>query len=271
MRIAARSSLGAGWILAGLSADGRSAIVTRRPDDSHTRFAVRGAQPASITLTGRFEFDGLLGNLLYLVERRDNGYLVRVADLATGELDPNPLKDDDEPALINGLAWSRLASPDGRYVFTLYIESGGSGGVMIHALDMKARTAKCIDLPGSKDFIASGSYALALSHDGRKLYAASGANGTIVTVDVASQRVVDVAHVEKETVRAVNGRLVPSAALSLDGKTLAFAVENTLWVYDLTAGRLARKTTVAEGAVAYSRSGVLWVAGSDGSLRRVRP
>jgi hypothetical protein len=271
MRVAARSSLGTGWSLAGLSADGRRAVVTRRPDDSHTRFVVRGPSPASITLAGRFEFDGLLDNLLYLVERRENGYLVRVADLAAGSLDPEPLKDADEPALINGLAWSRLASPDGRYVFTVYIESGGSAGVMIHVLDMKARTAKCIDLPGSKGFIASGSYALALSHDGRTLYAASGANGTIVTVDVAAQRVVDVAHVEAKAVRAANGRLVPSAALSRDGKTLAFAIENTLWVYDLAAGRLVRTATVAEGAVAYSRSGVLWVAGSDGSLRRVKP
>jgi WD40 repeat protein len=271
MRVVARYGLGAGWTLAGVSADGRRAVVTRRPTDTTTQFAVRGAQPASITLAGRFEFDGLRGSLLYLVEYRETGYLVRVADLATGELDPAPLKDDDEPALINGLAWSRLASPDGRYVFTLYIDPSASSGVMIHVLDMKARTAKCVDLPGSKDFIASGSYALALSHDGRKLYAASGANGTIVTVDVDAQRVADVARVEAAAVRAVNGRLVPSAALSRDGKTLAFAVGNTLWIYDLAAGKLVRKATVAEGAVAYSRSGVLWVAGSDGSLRRVRP
>jgi hypothetical protein len=267
IRVVARSNLGVGWVLAGLSADGRRAVVTRRPTDATTQFAVRGAQPASITLQGRFGFDGLLGNRLYLIEQQQGGYLVRVADLATGSLDPEPLKDDDEPALINGLAWSRLASPDGRYVFTLYI---GSGGVMIHALDMQAGTAKCIDLPGSKDFIAAGSYALALSRDGRTLYAASGANGTIVSVDVASRRVVDVAHVAKQTVRVANGRLLPSAALSRDGKTLAYAVENTLWVYDLAAGRVVRRATVPEGAVVYSRTGVLWIAGqSDGLLRRV--
>ncbi|HEY3185673.1 MAG TPA: hypothetical protein VGJ77_22705 [Gaiellaceae bacterium] len=270
MRVVARSKLGVGWLLAGLSADGRRAVVTRRPDDLRTQFAVRGAQPASITLEGRFQFDGLLGNSLFLIEQRPDGYRVRIADLAAGTLDAEPLKGADEPALIRGLAWSRLASPDGRYVFTLYLVMGGSGGAMIHALDMRAGTANCIGLPGKNDFIQSGSYALALAHDGRTLYAASGANGTIAAVDVGSQRVVKVTHVEKEAVRLANGRLLPSAALSRDGKTLAFAVGNTLWVYDLAADRLVRKAPVAEGAVAYSRTGVLWVAGSDGLLRRVR-
>jgi hypothetical protein len=270
VRIVARSKLGVGWSLTGVSADGGRAVLTRRPEDSKTRFAVRGEQPASITLDGRFDLDGLLGNRLYLVEQREGGYLVRVADLATGILDAEPVKDAGEPALINGLAWSRLASPDGRYVFTLYIVAGGSGGAMIHALDMQSGTAKCIALPGRNDFIASGTYALALSRDGRTLYAASGANGTIATVDVGSQRVVTVAHVKKEAVRLSDGRLLPSAALSRDGRTLAFAVGDTLWLYDVAEGRLVRKATVAEGAVAYSRADVLWIAGSDGLLRRVR-
>jgi DNA-binding beta-propeller fold protein YncE len=271
MRVVARSSLGAGWLLAGLSADGRRAVVARRPDDSKTQFAVRGAQPGSITLEGRFDFDGLLGNRLYLIEQRQEGYRVRVADLGAGTLDAEALKGADEPTLIRGLPWSRLASPDGRYVFTLYIVAGGSGGAMIHALDMQEGTAKCIGLPGKNDFVTAGTYALALSRDGRTLYAASGANGTIATVDVGSQRVVEVAHLEKEPVRLANGRLLPSAALSPDGKTLAFAVGSTLWIYDLAANELVRKAKVAEGAVAYSRTGVLWLAGIDGLLRRVRP
>jgi hypothetical protein len=268
-RVVARTKLGAGWSLAGLSADGGRTVLVRGGGTTKTEFAVRGAQPASILLNGLFDFDGLLGNRLYLIQQQQNGYLVRVADLATGKLDAEPLKDADEPALIRGFAWSRLASPDGRYVFTLYIDAG-KGDVMIHQLDMRAGTARCIDLPGNGDFVSSGSYALALSRDGGTLYAASGANGTVVTVDVASQRVTKVAHVDKEAVNVSTGQLLPSASLSRDGGTLAFAVNGALWVYDLDRDAVVRRSTIAAGAVAYSRAGALWVVGTDGVLRRVR-
>ena len=71
-----------------------------------------------------------------------------------------PLKDPHESGTIWGQPYSRLASTDGRYLFTLYI--GSNGGSMIHALDLDTATARCIDLPGTGDYLASTAWALAL-------------------------------------------------------------------------------------------------------------
>ena len=173
----------AGWTVAGTSADGRRVVVTRT---AGSRRASRSALHASPSRARHF--DGLRGDRLYLIEQRRDGYLVRVASLATGKLAPQALKDADEPALIQGQAWSRIASPDGRYVFTLYI--AGDGEAMIHVLDMARGTARCVDLPGKGNYDAAASYALALSPDSRRLYAAGVGYGHVVTVDVARRTVV---------------------------------------------------------------------------------
>jgi len=65
-------------------------------------------------------------------------------------------------------------------VFTIYV--GGTGSAMIHELDMQDGKAWCVDLPGSGEYNSAGSYALALSRDGKHLYAAGGAYGSVVAV-----------------------------------------------------------------------------------------
>jgi hypothetical protein len=259
-RASATTQLPAGWTFGGVSADGRR-VVSTTAGGGRTSFAVGEDR---VSFPGQFAFDGLRGDRLYLVEQKRSGYLVRVASVAHGTLDPAALKDADEPALIQGQAWSRVESRDGRYVFTLYIE--GSGEAMIHVLDMARGTAKCIDLPGGANYLRSASYALALSRDGRRLYAAGAAAGVVATVDVPSQRIV---RVKRFGGVAAVMPMLPSASLSLDGRLLAFGLNRDVWVYDLPRARIAGHVRLAsDGSVAYG-PGRLWSAAADGTLRAV--
>jgi hypothetical protein len=266
-KVTARASAGGGWALGGVSADGRRVVLFQRGDGT-TRVAIRsGSRQQTFAFRGSFDFDGLLGTRLYLIERAaQGGYYVRVADLATGKLVPEPLKDADEPALINGQAWSRVPSRDGRYLFTTYVT--GNGAAMIHELDMRAGEAWCIDLPGTGDYNAAASYATALSRDGTRLYAVAAAYGRLVTIDVATHRVVDTASFAQAQPPEAS---LPSASLSPDGKTLAFSNVNALWLYDLTAGRVMRKATLptAPVVVAYGPSGRIWYVNRAGTSGRV--
>ena len=141
-------------------------------------------------------------------------------------------------------------------MFTIYV--GGTGSAMIHELDMKDGKAWCVDLPGSGEYNSAGSYALALSRDGKHLYAAGGAYGSVVTVDVESHRITNVARVP---VAKPSGPALPSATLSPDGKTLTFANAGDGWVVDLAAGRTVRTLHLpADAVVAYGPSGRLWLA-----------
>ena len=114
---------------------------------------------------------------------QSGGYQVRLVDLATGKLASSPLKDPHESGTIWGQPFSRLASPDGRFLFTLYL--GSNGGAMMHELDLKAAKARCIDLPGTGDYGSASSWALSLAPDGRTLWAVSPGYGRVVGIDVA--------------------------------------------------------------------------------------
>jgi hypothetical protein len=131
---------------------------------------------------------------------------------------------------------------------------------------MARGTARCVDLPGGANYLRSASYALALSKDGRRLYAAGAAAGIVATVDVPRQRIVRVQRLAR--VAAVMPML-PSASLSPGGRSLAIGLNRDVWVYDLARGRVATHVRLAsDGSVAYG-GGRLWSAGADGTMREV--
>ena len=77
-------------------------------------------------------------------------YDVMALDLRTGRLRGDPIMDPREPdEQMGGIPLTRTMSPDMRWVYTLY--SGEHN--FVHALDTKAGTARCIDLP-SGDLLA---------------------------------------------------------------------------------------------------------------------
>jgi hypothetical protein len=127
----------------------------------------------TIDLRGDFAYDALSpnGRTLYLIEHFSNAdvlrYRVRAYDLAKGRLLPRVIVDKREPnEPMSGMPAARIASHDGRKVFTLYV---GEEHPFVHLLDTVARTAFCIDLPPTTDDQAIETATLTLSQGGSKL------------------------------------------------------------------------------------------------------
>ncbi len=143
----------------GISADGGTlALINPRQTFPRqtTAFRIYDAEklrrdPVELELKGDFSFDALSpdGETMYLIEYTDprdpGSYQVRSVDLATLELEPDPILDSEEdPDEMRGLPMTRATSVDGGWEYTLY--DGGGAHPFIHALDVVRGTTVCIDL-----------------------------------------------------------------------------------------------------------------------------
>jgi hypothetical protein len=109
-------------------------------------------------LDGDYSFDAISpsGDRIYLIQylsRRDpTKYAVRAYDTAAGRMLPKPIVDRTEPdEQMHGYPMARVASPNGRWQYTLYT---GSENPFVHALDTARGRARCIDLPKSVGNVA---------------------------------------------------------------------------------------------------------------------
>jgi len=182
----------------GISADGETLalIAPRRtfPREA-TAFRIYDAKklrrdPVEVELDGDFSFDALSpdGKTMYLVEYpdpRDPGsYLVRSFDLATGELDPDPLLDSEEaPDDMRGFPMTRATSPEGGWEYTLY--DGGGAHPFIHALDVVEGATVCIDLEMLKPKDTYGA-SLEMTGDGSAIELRDGKNELRAIIDTES-------------------------------------------------------------------------------------
>ena len=248
------------WSLVGLSQEGNRAVLVNVSKQESTFAVVSQSDEQTFTLpTNRWGFDALSGNKLYLLKYLNNGYEIRLYDLASAQLAAKPLKDPQASSTIWGIAWGRVASPDGRYLFTLYI--GGNGGAMVHQLDLKTSTARCIDLPGTGDFNATTTWAMELAPNGKTLWAVNPSYGRVVGIDVA-KRSVRVAFRFKKTALYDNGPASSISAISPDGSRMVLGVAGKLFYVSMA------KHVVVEGvprkavALGYSPDGAtLWAVG----------
>ena len=195
----------------------------------------------------RSGFDALTGDKLYLLKYMKDGYEIRVYDLASGRLADKPLKDPKASSTIWGLAWERVASPDGRYLFTLYV--GGNGGAMVHQLDLETSAARCIDLPGTGDFTSTTTWAMELAPDGKTLWAVNPGYGRIVGIDVGTRKV-RVAFRFRRAPVYDNGPVASTSAISPDGKRIALGVAGKIFHVSManrTVVRGAPRPVVALG------------------------
>jgi len=222
---------------AGISPNGQWLALTQK--GASTNFLVGSSSLTdsfkTIHVNGDFVFDALSndGKSLYLIQKMKdpNHYQVRLYDVAAGALMPQPVVDKREPnEPMNGIRGDSAADSIGNYVYTVYIRDGGP---FIHALPLDEPIAWCVDLPStaSNDMERQFHWALALSHDGRTLYAANEAVGTVAVMTSGEPpTIVRTAPVAMNLPPRQGGGLVTDAdakgpriggaALSPDGRTL---------------------------------------------------
>ncbi len=246
---------GTGYTLAGVSQQGTVAVGHRVRQGRTDFLLVSRANQRTISVDGKqWEFDALRGDNIFLIHYlATGGYQVVRAHVRSGLVDTEPLKDPHESGTIWGSPFSRLSSQDGRYLFTLYI--GQNGGAMIHELDLKAATARCIDLPGTGDFGSATSWALTLSRGERTLWAVSPGYGRVVAIDVKTRTVARAFRLSLPYWRLGTGT---AAALAPDGRRVALADGQTVAVVDLQARHIVRRDTERALALGYSPTGRLW-------------
>jgi hypothetical protein len=142
-----------------------------------------------IDLDGYFEFDAIdnTGQRLYVVEYTNvtqGYYRVRVYEVAAGQLGSYTVIDkggNGTPDPMSGVRLSGVFSPDGQWLYSVYARQGS--GAFVHALNLTAPYAYCLDLPDSGSPTNSFHWSLALTADGKHLYAANGAMGSVTQID----------------------------------------------------------------------------------------
>jgi hypothetical protein len=243
------------YSLAGVSQKGTRAVALSSVGTGTKVAIVSRSSEQTIALPGKqWDFDALRGNNLFLIKYLQlGGYQVRLVHVGSAKLDPHPLKDPHESGTIWGSPFSRLSSADGRYVFTLYI--GSNGGSMVHELDLKNATARCIDLPGTGNYGSATSTALVLSHDERTLWAVSPGYGRAVGIDVRTRKVSTALRFSLPYWNLGNGT---SAALAPDGRQIALADNEEVAVIGLAEGKVVQRGKARAIALGWSPDGRLW-------------
>lgn len=200
--------------------------------------------PRRIDLNGLFNFDAVSndGQRVYLIQYLSgNQYHVRFYDLALGKLDPQIVFDkSDGSAAMAGLRLSGVASPDGHWLYSMYIRENQSP--FIHALSLDNPIAFCIDLPGF-GYSANGDefrWSLALDAHGSHLYAANGATGIVADMSINN---------------GVPGR---PRAVHLPGGQSAISLIQNVEAKDL-GGNAAALTPDGQTLVIAGKTGLIWV------------
>jgi DNA-binding beta-propeller fold protein YncE len=152
----------------------------------------------TIHLNGDFTLDAISpkGTVLYLLEYYQTGtshYNVRAYDFNANQLIAGSIVDkNDLGDKMQGEALTRQMSEDGDMAYTLYINPV-TNKAFIHILWLAdivnnsipfPAIARCLDLPVGNSPALLHYYTLTLSHDGKTLYAANAALGTIATVNL---------------------------------------------------------------------------------------
>jgi outer membrane protein assembly factor BamB len=234
--------------LAAVSSSGRWALVARTR--GRTALAVvdtlRGNVVRSATLAGYEEPEAVTsdGRVVYLVRYgRTGAYTLEQFDFRTRHVSPTALADPDEK--MTGTAWNAIATRDGRWLLTLYLEPGNTA--FVHALDLRRGLAHCIDLPiAGSDLASLGDYALALAPDEGTLYLANPAMGNLYAVDLRRLRVVRTVEFPSRP-EEVSGAAAATAAVSPGGRMLYFSGGGRLvWSLDLAYGKVSGPRAAAK-------------------------
>ncbi len=229
------------WSLQGVSPSGRWAALAGRAGN-HTRLLVfdakLGKRAHVMRLRGKFEVETISrdGKRLFLIEHfAGRQYNVRQYDLSRERLVADPLRAEGVK-IMAGYAWSGVASPDGRWLLTLYLSTPGKLA-FVHSLDLERSRPACIGLPSGRGgaFENLKRYSLTLSPDSGTLYAANPALGVVAELDLSGSTVKRVAKFEKSAPVA-GAHPATLSTISRNGRTMYFSAGRDLWAYDSAYG-----------------------------------
>jgi hypothetical protein len=178
----------------GVFRDGETFILESTGAHTTTQFVLLATRDLAVRetliLPGTFAFDAVSpdGKHLYLIQHQSvddvQHYVVRAYDLAAHRLLPGRVADKTQQRwVMQGFAASRVESPSGRWVYTLYANPGGYP--FIHALDTVHGVAHCVGIPWSAtdgDQLAVFNFALALKATSLTVGPASGRPYRVVDV-----------------------------------------------------------------------------------------
>jgi hypothetical protein len=273
-RLQRGSSVRGRWQVVGVSADGSREVLARHSRGT-TELRVAGS---SYLLRGNYEVEALSpdGRRLFLVHWRNRGYELQQLDLPSRRLSPTRLDEPDEK--MSGTALSAVSTRDGRWLLTLYVKADGSS--FVHALDLRSGVAHCVDLPLKGDYGTVMATALTLSPDEQRLYLASPLLGRVTTVDMRALEVAKVARFKTVNAMTYTFGIGPSAAVSPNGRMLAFVAARRLWLVDAAFGvvrgpKVTRDYVLGVGftadgrqAIAVTANGRLVFDAATGARRR---
>jgi DNA-binding beta-propeller fold protein YncE len=230
----------------------------------------------TLSLNGNFDVDALdEARGLFLIEHlpavKPDHYQVRVYDFGLSKLQDGALVDKrDINEVMAGYPMDAVASPDGRWLFTLYANMR-EGHAFVHALNLKEGYAWCIDLPsGDGSETTQQHYSLALAPDGHTIYASNALLGTIAIADmlkIGEPRVVrftaaiDTANKIEPPMRA--------SIVSPDGKHIFMSDGRAVWQYEVATNKvqeLKRSTMPIIGLSLNNDSSALRLARADHSV-----
>ena len=253
--------VGAGWKLAAVSANGRWVALVQ--DETAIRIvdAEAGQVAHDIELAGDFLVETVAddGSFLFLQQTFPDGrYAVRGYDLVAEQMLPGSLATKGETVVMQGVAGGTVASPDGQWLLTLYVDTKRNAAFVL-ALNLVERNPLCIDMPPcDRCTIAElRRWALALAPDGRTLLAANPAVGRVAEIDLPSSRIV-----ADGSFVAAPGAGETLATVSPDGGRLLFSNGSRVWSYDTQRGATLTAGVYAGGIddLAFGRDGTLLLA-----------
>jgi DNA-binding beta-propeller fold protein YncE len=168
---------------------------------------------------------------------------VRVYEVLAGQLGGYTVVDKGSPnEVMTGVRLSGVFSPDGNWLYSLYARA--NEGAFVHALNLNQPFAFCLDLPGSGYSSNANAFqwSLAITPNGRHVYAANGPMGVVTRIDnldgwqpsiasigrIPSSKSAAIPFVQNVAAKEMGPQ---GAVLSGDGKTLVTAGEKGLiWI-----------------------------------------
>jgi hypothetical protein len=252
--VEARTTLPWQFGFSGVSQDGSRAVGFRKVNGARTVVIVSPDSWRQVPLpAGTWDFDALRGNNLFLIKYLKNGsYQVDYVNLSTDSPTAKLIKDPHESGTIWGSPFARVASPDGHMLFTLYVS--GNGAAMVHELNLAKPQARCIDLPGTGDFGAASSWAMALAPGGSTLWAVSPGYKKVIGINVGARKVSTAFGID---VPSWNMGVGTRIALGRDGTEIAVADGRTIARIALGERRVIDVTPGDAVALGYAPTGEL--------------